>query len=134
MATRDRITASNQPGYKREQYLLGPGSLTLASWSPEILDYDVEVKSPTVLVVNQNYDSSWRLSRGQGELFSYNGLLALRLPAGAQRVELRYRSYRFLLGLIVSAMTSLLALALVRYERMRSQNTRSVDARFKPVE
>ena len=84
MATRDRITASNQPGYKGEQYLLGAGSLALSRWTPETLDYDVDVESPTVMVINQNYDPPWKLYRGKGELFSHNGLIAVSLPAGKQ--------------------------------------------------
>jgi len=119
MATRGYITASNRPGYKGEQYLLGPGSVTLERWSPEALEYGVDVKSPTVMVVNQNYDSSWRLVRGQGEVFSYQGLLAARLPSGSQRLELRYRSYPFLVGLIVSLVTGLIALLVIRSERRR---------------
>jgi hypothetical protein len=54
MTTRDVVSASNKPGYRGAQYLLGPGSLALVRWTPEILTYDVEAKSPTVLVINQN--------------------------------------------------------------------------------
>jgi uncharacterized membrane protein YfhO len=70
----------------------------------------VGVESPTEMVVNQNYDTSWRLVRGKGEVFSHKGLLAVRLPAGAQRLELRYRSHPFLIGLVISFVAMLITL------------------------
>lgn len=116
MATRDLVSPSNKPGYKGEQYLLGPGSLRLVRWTPEALTYDVNVTSPTVMVINQNYDRSWRLDRGNGQVFSYNGLLAAHLSTGAQRVELRYRDDPFALGVLLFMVALLLTVALVRYE------------------
>ncbi|MGO9062706.1 MAG: hypothetical protein ACLQU2_35875 [Candidatus Binataceae bacterium] len=47
--------------------------------------YEVNVKSPTVMVINQNYDRAWKLYRGYGQEFFYNGLLAVRRSAGAQQ-------------------------------------------------
>jgi hypothetical protein len=116
MAIRDIVAPSNRPGYRGEQYLLGAGTVALARWTPEILDYDVDVKAPTVLVVNQNYDTPWKIYRGKGEVFSYNRLLAVRLPAGAQRIQLRYRSAAFETGLLISIAALLIALFVARYE------------------
>jgi hypothetical protein len=113
LAATGKVAASNRPGYRGEEYLLGPGSLSLAHWTPQILDYDVEVKSATVMVVNQNYDYSWKLAKGRGEVFSYNGLLAVRLPPGTQRIRLRYSRYQFIAGLAISLVTVLVALVSV---------------------
>jgi hypothetical protein len=127
MAIRDIVSPSNRPGYRGEQYLLGAGSLRLATWSPEILVYDVDVKSPTVLEINQNYDTSWKVHRGRGEVFSDNGLLAVRLSAGAQQIELRYRSDAFVAGLLIALAAFLLALLLTTYEvRARRAHSPSV--------
>jgi uncharacterized membrane protein YfhO len=127
MAIRDIVSPSNRPGYRGEQYLLGAGSLRLATWSPEILVYDVDVKSPTVLEINQNYDTSWKVHRGRGEVFSDNGLLAVRLSAGAQQIELRYRSDAFVAGLLIALAAFLLALLVTTYEvRARRAHSPSV--------
>jgi len=123
------VTASNQPGYKGEEYLLGPGMLQLSRWTPNVLDYDVEVKSPTIMVVNENYDSPWTLLQGRGEVFSYNGLLAVRLPAGRQRLELAYRSYPFLAGIVIFCLTMLVVLLIMQLEYVSGEQ---LPARWPP--
>jgi uncharacterized membrane protein YfhO len=101
-----------------------PESLRLARWTPEALTYAVEVKSPTEMVVNQNYDRAWKLYRGEGQVFPYNGLLAVRLPAGTQRLELRYRDDRFAVGVLIFFVGLPLTVAIVRYEnRARGPRT-----------
>ena len=120
-----RATAFNQPDYKGEQYLLGPGLLTLARWTPDVLDYDVDIQSASVMVVNQNYDVSWRLARGQGEVVSHGGLLAVQLPAGRQQLELRYRSYPFRVGLIISFLTLAVILVIIRRDYVSSKRLRA---------
>ena len=59
----------NEPAYRGEQYLLGRGSVTLARWSPNRLEYLVDALAPSVMVVNQNYDPSWRAMSGAGHIF-----------------------------------------------------------------
>lgn len=119
MATRDLVTPSNRPGYKGEQYLLGPGSIALLRWTPEVLVYRVEVTAPAVMVINQNYDTPWKLYRGNGEVFSNDGLLAIRLPPGAQEIELRYHSQPFAAGLLISVLALMAAGLIVIYESRR---------------
>ncbi len=109
-----KVVAFNQPGYRGEQYLTGAGSVTLRRWTPNALDYDVDTPASNVLVVNQNYEENWRVVRGKGAVFSRDGLIALRIPAGVQRVELGYRSYLFLVGLFVTIITWLLFLLIAR--------------------
>lgn len=111
--------AWNEPGYRGEQYLLGPGSVTLTQWTPNRLDYVVDAPRPSVLVINQNYDPSWRVTSGAGETFSQNGLLAVHLPAGKNRIILRYVSLAAICGMLVSILTALAACALWRYEPRR---------------
>jgi hypothetical protein len=110
------VVGSNQPGYPGEQYLAGPGSLTLTAWTPNVIDYYVDTSSPTVMVVNQNYDPGWKLARGVGEVSRRAGLLAVRLPKGRQRLELRYRGHLLVSGLVTSLLTLLAAIYLVRRE------------------
>jgi len=117
----ESVIASNQPGYLGEQYLIGPGAISLLKWTPNALTYslDAEGNSPgsRIMVVNQNYDPAWRLSEGSGEVFSEGGLIGVRVPEGKQRLTLAYRNYFFYLGAIVTFLTCVLSLFVWRHER-----------------
>ncbi len=89
---------SNQQGYRGEQYLIGNGHVSLLQWTPNLLDYEVEARGPATVVINQNYDSEWKLVKGRGTLIKDNGLLTVRVPPGKQLIELRYYSTSFLHG------------------------------------
>lgn len=114
-----KVIASNQPGYRGEYYLLGPGTLVLSGWTSNALRYDVVTPSANILVINQNYDANWRLAGGRGEIFSHDGLLAVRVPAGAGHLRLVYRSLLFRLGAVISLLTCAIAAALWVRQRRR---------------
>ncbi len=107
----------NEPGYRDEQYLLGPGTASLIRWTPNYLEYVVNAPAATVMVVNQNYDPSWRVVSGAGPAFSQDGLLAVRVPAGESHVDLRYRSRAVLYGFAVTLLTAIGAIVFFRIER-----------------
>jgi hypothetical protein len=119
VAMMNTVQAYNQPGYRGEQYLLGPGKLALSKWTPNALSYDIDTPTPNVLVINQNYDANWRAVQGLGEVFSYKGLVAVHLPAGIQHVRLVFRSNAFELGAAISLLTCVIALSLWVRERRR---------------
>jgi hypothetical protein len=125
-----KVTGSNQPGYRGEQYLLGPGTAKISKWTPNALTYDVAAPRDTTLVVNQNYDDGWRVVSGNGEVFSNDDLLAVRIPAGAQHLMLIYRDKYFSLGAILTMLTILAAILLWFGERHihRLRATTSSDA------
>ncbi len=108
----------NEAGYLGEQYLKGPGTVRLLDWTPNALRYEVDTLKPSVLVINQNYDPSWRVMSGPGQTFSQNGLLAVPVAAGKSRVVLRYLSLPALYGLAITILTILSAIVLVRIERV----------------
>ncbi len=108
------VIGANQPGYFGEQYMTGPGSVTLREWTPNALSYDVNAPSAGVVVVNQNYDSNWRLAEGRGEVFSDGGLIGIRVPRGSEHLKLVYRSYPFMAGAAVTFLTCLAAILLWR--------------------
>jgi uncharacterized membrane protein YfhO len=97
--------------------LLGAGTVTITRWSPNRLQYSVDAPAASVLVVNQNYDPSWRVMSGLGPTFSQDGLLAVRLPAGKSEVDLRYRSPAVLYGLAITLLTVVGAIVFFRMER-----------------
>jgi hypothetical protein len=121
-----KVTAYNQPGYRGEYYLLGLGTIALRRWTPNALSYDVVTPGANVVVINQNYDANWRLNRGHGEVISQKGLLAVRVPAGAQHLRLVYRSNLFRLGGAISLLTCVLAAGLWMYERRRVLEKRAL--------
>jgi len=87
----DIVQGYNQPDYRGEFYLLGDGNVKQASWTPNRLDYDLNVPAPTSLVINQNMYPGWRVVDGEGETYSEGGLLAVHIPSGNQRIEIAYR-------------------------------------------
>jgi hypothetical protein len=107
----------NEPGYRGEQYLLGAGTVTLTRWTPNRLEYAVDAPAASVMVVNQNYDPSWRVTSGTGPAFSQDGLLAVRVPAGKSHVDLRYTSRAVLYGFAITLLTAIGAIVLFRLER-----------------
>ncbi len=112
----------DQSNYRGEQYLLGPGSVDLANWTPNALDYEVNAPESTVLVINQNYWPGWLLTEGRGEVFSEGDLLAVRVPAGKQHVRLVYRGTRLLSGLAITLISLAAMLSLWTWERRRGRH------------
>ncbi len=108
------------PHYRGEQYLLGAGSVRLNRWTPNELGFEVDVPSPTVLVINQNYDSNWTVIGGSGEVIANEGLIAVRIPQGRQELQIAFRSHSFRVGLLISLLTVLAMSALCWVERPKS--------------
>jgi hypothetical protein len=108
------VAAYDEPGYRGEQYLLGRGSVMLQRWSPNALTYRVDLPAPGVLVINQNYDSSWRLRLGAGKVFAHDGRLAVQLAAGTQEIKLWYMGLRATIGFLVSIATLAVAILVWR--------------------
>jgi len=94
--------ASNHPTYKGEQYIVGEGEVHLTRWSPNVLEYDVNVPGPATLVVNQNFHAPWRLTEGAGTVASRAGLISVQLPAGSQHIVLEYVSRGFRIGVFMA--------------------------------
>lgn len=114
------VRAYNRPGYKGEQYLLGTGTVELRDWTPNALSFDADAPSPTLLVVNQNYDPSWRVVEGPGVATSNDGLIGVRVAAGKQHLLLAYHSTPFLIGLGITLTTFAGMLLLWLFEGWRT--------------
>jgi len=92
----------DQDGYRGEQFLIGPGTVTLTRWTPNVLSFDLSSPGTNQLVVNQNYNEGWRISEGQGELFNNNGLIGVHVPAGSQHLTLQYHTRSLEVGLLMA--------------------------------
>jgi hypothetical protein len=93
----------NESGYQGEQHLIGPGSLRMRRWTPNALTYEVATPEANLLVINQNYDRGWRLTRGAGRVVERGGLLAIELPRGRQQLKV----VNFGAGLITGSLLTL---------------------------
>jgi hypothetical protein len=120
--------AANSPAYRGEAYVEGGGRVRTMLWSPNELEYRVTLVRPGVLVVNQNFASQWELVAGRGEIFRKDGLLAVRLPEGAQVLRLRYGGGAVVLGLALATLGVAALVALWYRERSRSPGPAPRDA------
>lgn len=98
---------------QQESWLVGPGVLEERSWSPQRLQFHVELEQPTRLVINQNHHRGWKSDAG--EVVSEGGLLAVELPAGKHDVSLRFLPSSAVGGITVS----LLALGVLLWSLRR---------------
>jgi hypothetical protein len=114
------VIGYNEPGYKGEQYMQGPGSVRPLMWTPNDLSYEVDAPAPSTVVINQNYEPGWSLAQGQGTVISANGLLAVTVPPGRQSILLRYRGRTFELGAMISMLSLLIAGMLIWSGRLAS--------------
>ncbi len=96
------VLGYNQSGYRGEYHLNGSGVAAQTYWSPNRLKYHIDSLGAATLVVNQNFYPGWRLTTGGGELYSEDGLLAVRVPPGQQEVELRFQPTFLFPSLILS--------------------------------
>jgi hypothetical protein len=87
---KDTVLGWNQKGYRGEYYLLDAGDVTETLWTPNRMSYEVKVPSPTSLVINQIMYRGWHLTYGDGLVYPEHRLIAVRIPAGRQEIELQY--------------------------------------------
>ncbi len=81
-----------------------PASVERWDFQPNSIAVDVVVRSPAILIINQNYHTAW--STDQGELLSGDGMLAVRLEeTGSYTVNLSYLPDSFVVGLIVTILS-----------------------------
>ena len=140
-------TASGITDGRGPQVRLEPsdiGSVTQSSWSPNELVFEARLTAPGLLVVNQNYETGWRLVDGDdvgtaegaftvgafvvaqdrfwdirarpSELPAKGaiGLLAVKLPAGNHHLVLRHRPPGLRLGIVLSLVGVGLSIAVLR--------------------
>lgn len=94
------------PDYRGEVYFLNHPGNTVAFqiFRPNRMVAKVSVVEPDTLIINQNYDKSWRVNPGR--LRDVNGLLAVDLDKpGEYFVQLAYIPVSFIFGLAVSLAT-----------------------------
>ena len=133
--------------------------MTPVLWSPNRIELDVKLRSPSVVIVNQNYESGWQVIAGPktagigawlagqhhqwlrssgivGEVPTPPvGMLSVAMPAGNNRLILRHRPPRLAAGVVLTVLGIALAIAVlrlltpVRIARWRAQLTARLSER-----
>jgi len=101
----------SNPEYQGEAFLLDvnseqslQNSTIQVTFRPNSIKVLVNMQTPGILVINQNYHQDWHTN--EGELFNKNGLIALRLfKAGSYTIRLKYISRSFYGGLTISVLS-----------------------------
>ncbi len=102
------------PSYRGEFYLLDQGGeLSQKYWSPNKLVFHYNIDRPDVLVVNQNYDKSWRTSQKR-MVKSHDGLISVELQAGEGQVTLYYFPASFAYGIVSFVAGVLLFIVMIK--------------------
>ncbi len=96
-----------------EEYPVDPAKATVKrlSWSPNVIELEVDAKEATTIRVNQNWAPEWRTD--VGTVKSDEKLLAVDVPAGKHMITLAYRDRALMACLLVSLATLLAMLSLV---------------------
>jgi hypothetical protein len=114
--------ASTDPKYRGEVHVEGAsGSASIAAWSPNHVDVDVDgAGDGALLVYNMNYDESWSASVSPGgstEVVRQENTIAAKVPPGRSRVSFRYYPRTLNVGLLLCAATVAALALLFRRER-----------------
>jgi len=102
--------------YRGECFWLETGEVLPCSFSSNRIVVKASTPKARTLDVKQTYHADWR-SR-DGKVMAHEGLLALRVPAGGESVELTYRSSALNAGIWISAF-GLIAMLALGYLRRR---------------
>ena len=99
------------PKYNGEAYFTDIQNKVTPVFRPNTIIAQVNLKTPDMLIINQNYHRDWYTDRGR--ILDKAGLIALHLDeTGTYKVTLRYISRSFFAGLMVSIL-SLIALIFI---------------------
>jgi hypothetical protein len=85
--------------YRGELYMIDGGSARFLHWSPNEWHIETACQNPDRLVVNQNYYPGWIEAEHGWSVESSNGLISVAVPAGSNRLTLRYEPPGFATGL-----------------------------------
>jgi len=118
------VRTISDPGYRGEIYLeYSRGNVVMEYFSPNRIVIEVDVNTPDVLVVNQNYFSGWKVRKNGKTLpaEAIRGLIATQVSPEDQKIIFYYMPLSFLSGLFVSVSFILLvAIFTIRKVRMRN--------------
>ena len=90
------------------------GTVSINEFTSNGVKVDVNLISSDIVVLNQNYYPGWHSSAGPVE--SHNGLISVKVDSDVSELEFYYSPYSFILGLLVTLVSTPLLL-LVAFSR-----------------
>lgn len=111
-------------GHPGSEYLHRSDSaadVQLSSWSPNHVQLEVNAPRPVAVTLNSNYSRGWRIDGAPAA--NHGGRLGSNVPAGHHRLTFTYRPPGYLVGLIITAVTIILAVTQSIRRRGRRQST-----------
>lgn len=83
-------------------------TVSLLSWSYNVVRVHVDTPKPTTVVLNANYVDGWMVGEAKATIFSNR--VAADVPAGSRDIVFRYKPPGLHLGVTLSALTLMMAL------------------------
>lgn len=83
------------PAYRGEHYLLNNnGRIKNINWSPNAIEFYLEINQNDTLIVNQNFNSNWKaeINGKKAESLNTNGLLSVNVTPASTHITLYYIS------------------------------------------
>ncbi len=105
----------SNPGYRAEACFLNEKNKVYSfSITSGFIDIKVNVAEPDTIIINQKYSKGWKSK--SGEVSNHNGLLAIdtKKTGARQSIQVYYVPLSFYIGIMISALSLLFALSLVR--------------------
>jgi hypothetical protein len=129
---RRTVVLESDPGIAPDPASDG-GPARVRDVSTEIMDVDVDVDRPAILLVTDNYSADWRAyavddpGRTYAILPANTTLRGIPLPNGRHRIRLEYRPRWFTVGVYVTLMSAaaLMAVVALSWRGQRLQRRRS---------
>lgn len=94
-----KVMPRELPEYEGEYFLVkDSGKVRNFVFSPNRLEFKLDLVGDDILVINQNYFPGWRSSRGR--VFNYNGLIGVHLKPEDKELNVYYLPFSFIAGLV----------------------------------
>jgi tetratricopeptide (TPR) repeat protein len=110
------------PLYKGESFLLNDkGESSIIYFSPNVVKIKVKVPENDILVLNQNYDTGWKVKGGRdNRVISTKGLASVAVTPRDHLVTFYYLPTTFILGALITSLT-LVIILLYRFKKLNKR-------------
>ena len=110
------------PLYKGESFLLNDkGESSISYFSPNVVKVKVNVPENDILVLNQNYDTGWKVKGTRdNRVISTKGLASVAVTSQDHLVTFYYLPTSFILGVLITSLT-LVIILLYRFKKLNKR-------------
>ena len=95
------VIPKDNPGYRGEYFLANNfGKINQTVFTPEKIEFNLDMFKPDTLVINQNYFPGWRSSFGK--VINHQGLIGVEINKRVPKVSVYYLPNSFITGSIIT--------------------------------